>query len=191
MPVPSEGWGAVVEIEKNEGNKELANIIPLERIQQKIYIFHGKMTMLDRDLAELYGVTTGNLNKAVKRNIKRFPADFMFQLTRKEHNSLIFQIGISKKGRGGTRKLPYVFTEHGVLMLSSVLNSERAVQVNIQVMRVFTKIKEFLYTNKELRSNIEQMRKSYNRQFQIVFKALDEIKKGLKPKRKKTRKIGF
>jgi len=104
-------------------------VIPLERIQRTIYLLRGEKVMLDGDLAALCGVTTGNLNKAVKRNLQRFPTDFMFQLNEEEVESLICQIGISK-GRGGRRHRPYAFTEHGVAMLSSVLRSERAVQVN-------------------------------------------------------------
>ena len=104
-------------------------------IEKKIYFIRERKVMLDKDLAELYGVTTGNLNKAVKRNIDRFPDDFMFQLSKEEFDSLIFQFGTSK--RGGTRKFPYVFTQEGIAMLSGILNSSRAIQVNIQIMRVF------------------------------------------------------
>src|SRR3989344_1863206 len=120
-------------------------IIPSERIVSKIYIIRNKKVMLDRDLAVLYGVATGNLNKAVHRNMKRFPEDFMFQLNAQEFKNLKFQIGISSWG--GTRKMPYAFTEQGVAMLSSVLNSDRAISVNIQIIRTFTKIRELLATN--------------------------------------------
>jgi hypothetical protein len=113
-------------------------LVPVEIIEKKILLIRGEKVMLDADLAELYEVETFNLNKAVKRNIDRFPQDFMFQLTKEEADSLRFQIGMSKKeGRGGRRYLPYVFTEQGVAMLSSVLNSERAVKVNIEIMRAF------------------------------------------------------
>ena len=115
----------------------------LQTIQNKIFTIRGKQVMLDKDLAELYGVTTGNLNKAVKRNLNRFPEDFMFRLTKEEYESLIFQIGISK-GRGGNRFLPYAFTEQGVAMLSSVLNSETAIQINIGIIRAFVEVRKML-----------------------------------------------
>ena len=117
------------------------SLLPLESIEKIIYIIRGHRVMLDSDLAELYGVTTAALNQAVKRNIGRFPEDFAFQLAEDEFTSLISQIVTSKTGRGGRRKLPWAFTEHGILMLSSVLRSERAVQVNIQIMRTFTRMR--------------------------------------------------
>ena len=113
------------------------------QIQNLIYEIRGTKVMLDSDLAKLYEVETFNLNKAVKRNLGRFPKDFMFQLTREEYESLIFQNGISKPQRGGRRFMPYVFTEQGVAMLSSVLNSEQAIAINIQVMRTFVQLKQF------------------------------------------------
>lgn len=113
--------------------------------------------MLDSDFAKLYGVETFNLNKAVKRNLHRFPNDFMFQLTKEEYDALIFQIGISKKGRGGRRFLPYVFTEQGVAMLSTVLNSEQAIAINIQIMRTFVQIKKFALEHKELNRRITDL----------------------------------
>ena len=177
------------------------NLIPIESIQQKIYFIRGEKVMFDRDLAELYGVTTGNLNKAVKRNIKRFPKDFMFQLNEKESNAFSrFQIGILNDKsalrsqfvtlkRGQNIKYdPYVFTEQGVAMLSSVLNSERAIQVNIQIMRTFTKIRKMLTTHKELKEKIEAMEKKYDKNFKVVFSAIAQlIKEDVKPKNK----IGF
>ena len=120
--------------------KSILPIIPDDIISSKIYLIREKKIMLDKDLALLYGVTTGNLNKAVKRNIKRFPEDFMFQLSKQEFENLIFQFGTSSWG--GTRNLPFAFTEQGVAMLSGVLNSDRAIQVNIQIMRIFTKLRE-------------------------------------------------
>ena len=122
----------------------------LVEVQNLIYEIRGYKVMIDSDLAKLYGVQTFNLNKAVKRNIQRFPADFMFQLTKDEYESLIFQNGISKVGRGGRRFMPYAFTEQGVAMLSTVLNSEQAIAVNIQIMRTFVQIKKFALENKEL-----------------------------------------
>src|SRR6187455_1542996 len=117
-------------------------IIPAEHVERRIAFIRGEKVMLDRDLAELYGVTTFNLNKAVKRNLDRFPRDFMFQLNQKEFFSLKFQIGIPKTaGRGGSRYLPYVFTEHGIAMLSTVLRSKRAIHVNIAIIRAFVNLR--------------------------------------------------
>ncbi|MBM4056315.1 MAG: ORF6N domain-containing protein [Planctomycetes bacterium] len=166
--------------------KAKTDIIPQESIESKIFSIRGKRVMLDRDLAGLYGVTTGNLNKAVSRNIERFPEDFMFQLTTEEFKNLIFHFGTSSWG--GTRKLPRAFTEQGVAMLSSVLNSERAIQVNIQIMRAFIKLKEMLSTHKDLKLKIEEMEKRYDYQFKIVF---DAIKQLLEPPTKSKGKIGF
>jgi len=128
--------------------------------------------MLDRDLAELYGVKTMVLNQAVRRNIKRFPADFMFQLDKQEMENWISQIVISKSERMGLRKLPLAFTEQGVAMLSSVLNSDRAVEVNIQIIRTFTKIRELLATNESLQRKIMQMEKRYDKKLKEVFDIL-------------------
>ena len=154
-------------------------VIPHEVIERKILLIRGKRVMLDKDLADLYEVTTGNLNKAVNRNIDRFPEDFMFQLTTDEFNNLKFHFGISSWG--GTRKLPYAFTENGVAMLSSVLNSTRAVHVNIEIMRTFTRLREMLLTHKDLKAKIETMEKKYDHQFKIVF---DTIKQLLEPPQK-------
>lgn len=163
------------------------SLITQEKIEQKIFIIRGKKIMLDKDLAGLYGVTTGSLMQSVKRNIQRFPLDFMFQLTQNEFTALISHFVISK-GRGGTRKLPYAFTEHGILMLSSVLNSDKAIDVNIQIMRTFTKLRELMLVHKDLRIKIEAMERKYDAQFQIVFKA---IKKLLNPPIPRKPKIPF
>jgi hypothetical protein len=152
--------------------KENSIIISSERIVSKIYIVRNRKVMLDRDLAELYGVKTMVLNQAVKRNLKRFPADFMFQLDKNEMESLISQIVISK-GRGGTRKLPMVFTEQGVAMLSSVLNSDRAINVNIQIIRIFTKIRELLATNEALQRKMMDMEKKYDGKIKEIFDTLE------------------
>ena len=125
-------------------------LIPVERIQRAIFLARGEKVILDADLAALYGVTTGNLNKAVKRNLDRFPPDFMFQLTSDEAENLRFQIGISSSDFGGRRYLPYAFTEQGVAMLSSVLRSKRAAQVNIMVMRAFVQLRLVLSSHTEL-----------------------------------------
>ena len=145
-------------------------MIPEEMIMSKIYLIRGMKVMLDKDLAELYGVSTGNFNKAVNRNIKRFPDDFMFRLTKKEFDNLIFQIGTSSWG--GTRKWPNAFTEQGVAMLSSVLHSKRAILVNIQIMRAFVSLKRMALTYTELKRKFEIMEKKYDVRFKIVFEAL-------------------
>ncbi len=149
--------------------------------------------MLDTDLAQLYGVETFNLNKAVKRNIDRFPADFMLQLTKEEIGRLKFQIGMSKpSGRGGRRTLPYAFTEQGVAMLSSVLHSKRAVKVNIVIIRAFVQLREMLATHKDLARKLEELEKKlvkHDKQIQIVLQAIQELlEPGEPPKR---RQIGF
>jgi phage regulator Rha-like protein len=164
-------------------------LIAEEVIEKKIYLIRGQKVMIDRDLAELYGVETFNLNKAVKRNIKRFPQDFMFQITKEEAGFLRFQIGMSKtRGRGGRRYLPYAFTEQGVAMLSSVLNSERAVQVNIAIMRAFVKLRKIIASNKELSKKLDDLEKKYDTQFKVVFDAIREL---MQPPETKKRKIGF
>lgn len=154
----------------------MSNAISVEVIAAKILLIRGKRVMLDRDLAKLYEVDTGQLTRQVRRNIDRFPGDFMFQLTRNELQNLICHFGTSSWG--GTRKLPYAFTEQGVAMLSGVLHSKRAISVNIQIMRAFIQLKRMLLTNADLRRKIEEMEKKYDKQFLIVFEA---IKKLLEP----------
>jgi len=171
--------------------KKEALLVPEEVIMNQIYYIKGQKVMLDKDLAELYQVTTGNLNKAVQRNLKRFPEDFMFQLTPEEFKSLMFQNGISSWG--GTRKLPYAFTEQGVAMLSGILNSDRAISVNIQIMRVFTRIRQMLIDNTELRLAIEEIKKKTDnntKNIELVFQYLDEL---LEKKEDQTprKKIGY
>lgn len=129
--------------------------IPDEVIINKIFLIRSQKVMLDKDISILYGVTTGNLNKAVKRNLRRFPVDFMFQLTNEEFKNLIFQNGTSSWG--GTRKLPYAFSEQGVAMLSSVLNSDRAIDVNIRIIRIFSRLREMLLTHKDILLKLEQL----------------------------------
>lgn len=162
------------------------SLIPLEKIENKIFLIRGKKVMLDTDLAELYRVETRTLIQSIKRNIERFPEDFMFQLTKEESESLRSQSVISK--RGGRRYLPYAFTEQGVSMLSSVLNSKQAIQVNIQIMRTFTKLREMIESHKDLRKKIEDMEFKYDQQFQIVF---DAIKQLIEEPVKSKRKVGF
>ena len=164
------------------------NIIPATSIEKKIMLIHDQKVMLDYDLAALYGVETGALNRQVKRNIERFPDDFMFQLTRQEVANLICQIGISKEGRGGRRKPTYAFTEQGVAMLSSVLRSPRAVKVNIEIMRAFVRIRQWLASNAELARKLAELEKKYDVQFKIVFDAIRELMRPPEPPRKP---IGF
>ena len=151
------------------------DLIPSAKIEKAIYLIRGEKVMLDRDLASLYEVETGALNRAVKRNLQRFPADFMFQLTTEEADSLRCQIGISKRGRGGRRFLPYVFTEQGVAMLSSVLNSERAILVNIEIMRAFVKLRQMLASNAELSRRLGELESRYDKQFSVVFDAIRRL----------------
>lgn len=160
-------------------------------IERRIYLIRDQKVMIDSDLADLYGVPTFRLNEAVKRNRKRFPADFMFQLHKHEAESLTSQFAISKKGRGGRRTLPYVFTEQGVSMLSSVLNSERAIQVNIAIMRAFVKLRQMLESNEELnRKFTAVIRKlaAHDKYFTVVF---DELKKLTMQPVRSRRQIGF
>ena len=131
--------------------------------------------MLDSDLARIYGVATKNLNKAVKRNLNRFPEDFMFQLTEIEGESLRFQIGTSKIGRGGRRYLPYVFTEHGALMLGNILNSETAIETSIQVVRSFMRLREMVISHSELSKKRSQLEMKYDSQFKVVFDAIQKL----------------
>ena len=170
------------------GQKDVLNIIPVERIQQCIYMIRGERVLLDKDLAVLYGVETKVLNQAVKRNIDHFPEDFMFQLSCEEAESLRSQFVTSNEGRGGRRYMPYVFTEQGVAMLSTVLRSQRAIQVNIAIMRTFVQLRRILSNNKLLRDKIERLEKKYDEQFQQVFAILEcMIQEEAKPKRQ----IGF
>lgn len=159
---------------------------PEEKIKRKIYLIRGKKIMFDRDLAYLYGVATRQLTRQVRRNIDRFPPDFLFILTRQELTNLKCHFGTSSWG--GTRKLPLAFTEHGILMLSSVLNSKRAIHVNIQIMRIFSKFREMLSAHKDLKQRIDEMEARYDHRFSVVFRA---IKRLIEPPRKSRRQIGF
>ena len=161
-------------------------------IVEKIFIIRGQKVMLDKDLAEMYGVETSVLNQAVKRNTSRFPHDFMFQLSNEENTFLISQIVISKKeGRGGTRKLPYAFTEQGVAMLSSVLRSERAIQVNIQIIRVYTKMKQVLLDNKDLWMKVDKIEQSLVKKDEEVKAIFKVLKKLLSQEDKPRNVVGF
>jgi hypothetical protein len=144
-------------------------------IEQRILLIRGQKVMLDSDLAALYQVETRVLVQAVKRNLDRFPADFMFQLATEESNSLRSQSVISNDGRGGRRYLPYAFTEQGVAMLSSVLNSKRAIAVNIAIMRTFVKIRQILATRKKFAERLAAMEKKYDQHFNVVFEILEQL----------------
>ena len=163
--------------------------VPVERIARAILVIRGEKVMLDSDLAALYGVTTGNLNKAVKRNADRFPTDFMFQLDAEEVANLKFQFGISSWG--GRRLLPYAFTEQGVAMLSSVLNSERAVKVNIAIMRAFVKLRETLDTNRELATKFAELERRVGKHDEEIAAILEAIRQLMAPSEKPRREIGF
>jgi hypothetical protein len=164
--------------------------VPAELIDRRIYIVRGRKVMLDSDLAELYQVLTKNLNLAVRRNLDRFPEDFMFQLTRQEYESLRLQIATSNVGRGGRRYPPYAFTELGVAMLSSVLHSSRAVQMNILIMRAFVRLREALATNEALARRIDEIVATQQEHAVALIGVITEIKRLKAPRRRKPR-IGF
>ena len=164
-------------------------VIPIERIARAILVIRREKVMLDSDLAALYGVITGNLNKAVKRNAERFPTDFMFQLDTEEVANLKFQFGISSWG--GRRRRPYAFTEQGVAMLSSVLNSERAVKVNIAIMRAFVKLRETLDTNRELARRFAELECRVGKHDEEIAAILEAIRQLMTAPEKPRREIGF
>jgi hypothetical protein len=161
--------------------------IPPERIEREILLIRGQKVMLSTDLAELYGIVPKVLVQAVKRNLERFPGDFMFQLTGAELLNLKSQIVTSSWG-GARRATPYAFTEQGVAMLSSVLRSPRAVQVNIAIMRAFVKLREILSSHRQLAQQLEKMESQYDAQFKAVFDAIREL---MEPPQKPRRRIGF
>ena len=163
----------------------MPDIVPVEIIAEKIFLIRGQKVMLDRDLAKLYGVATKVFNQAVKRNIRRFPDDFMFQLNKEEFEDWRSQIVTSNiSAKMGLRRCPYVFTEQGVAMLSSVLNSDRAIKVNIQIMRVFVKIREYLAAHKDVLKKLEE----HDKQIKTIFGVINKL---LLPPPKKTGKMGF
>ena len=164
-------------------------IIPDEVVMSKIYLVREEKVMLDSDLAELYQVETRRLNEQVKRNWERFPKDFMFQLTHEEWENLKSQNATSSWG--GRRKLPYVFTEHGVLMLSSVLNSERAIKVNIQVMRIYTKLRKMLLTHKDLLSKVNELEAKVSNQDKSIKQVFAYLKELIREKEHPREPIGF
>jgi len=165
------------------------SLIPVERIEKAIYLIRGEKVMLDRDLAAMYGVPTKVFNQAVRRHQERFPADFMFQLTKEEARSIRSRSQSVTLKRGSNIKyLPYAFTEHGVLMLSSVLNSERAIQVNIEIMRAFVKLRQMLSSNAVLSRRLNELERKYDRQFKVVFDAIRKLMSLPQPAHKQ---IGF
>lgn len=164
----------------------MVDIIPIDQIVKKIYWLSGVKVMLDRDLAVLYDIETRILKRNVRRHIKRFPDDFMFELSYQEFAGLRSQFGISN--RGGTRYMPMAFTEQGVAMLSGILNSDRAIEVNIQIMRAFVQLRHLIADNAELKRALDELRNQTEEQFQVVFTVLDEL---VSQNDKEKRKIGF
>ena len=171
--------------------KKTTSLIPAERIEQAILLMRGQKVMLDADLALLYGVPTGQLVRAVKRNADRFPEDFAFQLTRKEFTDLKCQTGTSSSGWGGRRKLPWAFTEQGVAMLSSVLRSPRAVRVNVEIMRAFVRLRQLLASHADLARRLDELERKcreHDEQFVIVFDAIREL---MEPPQTPPAEIGY
>jgi hypothetical protein len=164
----------------------MTDIVKISAIRSLIFELRGEKVMFDFDLAELYGIETKYLKRAVRRNPDRFPADFMFELTKEEFENLRSQIGTSSWG--GTRYPPMAFTEQGVAMLSSVLNSERAVKVNVAIMRTFVALRKMIASHADLVRKIEAMEKKYDGQFAMVVKAIKEL---MAPPEKQTKQIGF
>ena len=153
----------------------MSDIIPLENITGLIYLIRGKRVIIDRDLAVLYGVETKRLKEQVKRNIERFPEDFMFELSKSEFKNWRSQFATSNRDKIGLRYSPMAFTEQGVAMLSSVLRSKTAIQVNIQIMRAFTKMRQLIFDNTELRKELENLRADVDGKFRVVFETLDQL----------------
>ena len=170
--------------------KQSKSVVPTERIEKSILLIRDQKVMLDRDLADLYGVETRVLVQAVKRNIRRFPADFMFQLSKEEFEDWRSQIVMSNpSARMGLRRAPYAFTEQGVAMLSSVLNSQRAIDVNIEIMRAFVRLREMLASHKDLARRLIALEKKYDAQFKVVFDAIRQLMSP--PPSTPKRRIGF
>jgi hypothetical protein len=164
-----------------------STLIPVERIEKAIYMIRGEKVILDEDLATLYGTDTRSLVQAVKRNIRRFPVDFMFQLSSDEFKSLRSQIVISKI-RGGRRSPPFAFTEHGVIMAANVLNSPQAARASVEVVRTFVRLRQMLATNAELSRRLDELESKYDRQFKVVFDAIRQL---MSPKAPTRKTIGF
>lgn len=169
-------------------NEEL---VPVETIERQIYLMRGQKVMIDRDLAALYGVKTRVLNQAVRRNRRRFPADFMFQMNQEEFRKWRSQIVISKKEKMGVRYRPLIFTEQGVAMLSSVLNSDRAIAVNIVIMRAFVRLREWLSKHKDFGHRLDELERRYHRHDDQIHAVFEAIRSLMQPPRKRRRPIGF
>jgi hypothetical protein len=163
-------------------------LVPPGRIERRIIVMRGENVLLDDDLARMYGVETRALVQAVKRNVKRFPPDFMFQLSREEFEALRAQLGSSSQGWGGRRYLPHAFTEQGVAMLSSVLRSDRAVHVNVEIVRAFVRLRRMAGSVTELRRKVDALEQKYDTQFRVVFDAIREL---MAPAPGEKRRIGF
>ncbi len=165
--------------------RSIAALIPIERVERLIYMLRGERIMLDKDLAKLYGVSVKVFNQTVKRNLTRFPKDFMFQLTEDEFDDISY---FHQAKRGGRRYMPYAFTEHGIAMLSSILRSEQAIQMNIAIMRTFVQLRHLLTTNEALAERFDELELKYDKQFKEVF---DAIRKIIVPEVKAKKQIGF
>jgi leucyl aminopeptidase len=170
-------------------------LVPVERLTRAILVLRGQRVILDSDLAAIYGVSTGRLNEAVKRNIERFPQDFMFRLSATEHAALISQIATSKTGRGGRRKLPWVFTEYGAIQAANVLNSQRAVMMGVYVVRAFVQLRELLASNKELARRVDELEARLEKRLtthdEAIAAILSAIRQLMNPPPHKRRPIGF
>lgn len=186
-PGPGREWSQNADLKGPPMSKVVLSV-PLERIEKAILLVRGEKVILDADLAALYGVTTTRLNEQVKRNKDRFPGDFAFRLTKEEFTNLISQFATSSAAHGGRRKLPLVFTEHGAIMAANVLNSKRAVQASVQVVRAFVRLRQILASNAELASKLAELEGKYDRQFKVV---LDAIRQLMTPPASPRKQIGF
>lgn len=166
-------------------------LIPAEQIERMIFVVREHKVMLDSDLARIYGVSTARLNQQVKRNLDRFPSDFMFQLTRQEFSALMLQFATSKRGRGGRHKLPHVFTEHGTIMLAAVLNSVIAVRASIQVVRAFVRLKQILASHVELARKLTELEQKLEGHDEAIHNLFETIRQLLAPPVPKPQQIGF
>jgi ORF6N domain len=165
-----------------------SSLIPLGKIEETIHLIRTEKVILDADLAKLYGVTTARLNQQINRNIERFPVDFMFRLTVEEYKTLMLQNATSNKGRGGRRKLPRAFTEHGVIMAANVLNNTRAIQASVEVVRAFVRLRQILASNAELSHRLDELESKYDRQFKVIFDAIRQL---MSPPLAERKQIGF
>lgn len=169
----------------------MKSLLPLDSIERRIYLLRGHKVMLDTDLAQIYGVSTKRLNQQVSRNKKRFPTDFMFQLTARETQSLRLQSATSKAGRGGRRYAPYAFTEHGAVMLSSVLNTPVAIEASVQIARAFVKLREMVSAHKALARKLEELERRVSHHDEHLQSIFDAIRELMDPPAKPRRQIGF